>query len=53
MDAGAVHKQKVTHEVSKTNHLNKTQRIIFILFLLAFISLGIFIILQLLLGRTP
>jgi hypothetical protein len=53
MDSGTVHGKKATHDVSQTNQRIKAQRVIIVLFMLALISLGVFVVLKLILGRTP
>jgi hypothetical protein len=53
MNAGIADERKEKNELQETNHPKRSQWIIVILFLLALLSLGAFILLRLLLERTP
>jgi hypothetical protein len=53
MVSGNVHGKKGTHDVSQTNQRIKTQRVIIVLFMLALLSLGVFVVLKLILQRAP
>ncbi len=53
MTAGTAFERKEENGLQKPNHSKRSQRIIAILFLMALLSLGAFILLRLLLEQAP
>jgi hypothetical protein len=52
MNAGTINEHNDKNGLHETDQKQKSQRIILVLFLLAFLSLGVYIVLQLLMGQT-
>jgi len=52
MVAGTINEHNDKNRLHVSDQKLKSQRIILVLFLLAFLSLGVFIVLQLLMGRA-
>jgi hypothetical protein len=53
MTIGTSYEHKEKNELEETTHTKRLQRIIAVLFFLALLSLGAFILLRLVLERTP